>query len=70
MENVKKQLRFFKILVGVLLVVVVAQCSFWLNQFAGSTRAGYNPVQKVKMLQQQPRVVAPAIISFLNLIGK
>lgn len=69
MDNSKKQIRLFKIIIAVLMVVVIAQGSFWLNVFSNPTASEYNPVQKVKVINQQRKVVAPVVGSFIELIS-
>jgi hypothetical protein len=56
MDNIKKQLRFFQVLVVILVVVVVAQGTFWLSSLAPK-RNENNPVQKI----QQSPVAAPVV---------
>lgn len=69
MDSVKKQLRFFKVLVAVLMLIIVAQCSFWLNSFSGSGSSDNTPIDKIKIIHQQGKVIAPVVsgvIDFLN----
>lgn len=68
MDSVKNQLRFFKILVIVLSVFVLAQCTFWLSSFTNNSCSQYDPMQKVKALQQ-PRVIAPAVSAVFQFIS-
>ena len=69
MDNSKKQITLFKIIIAVLMVVVIAQGSFWLSVFSNPTSSAYNPVQKVKVINQQRKVVAPALNSFIEFLS-
>lgn len=69
MDSVKKQLRFFKVLVAVLMLIIVAQCSFWLNSFSSSGSSTQNPIDKVKMIQQQGKVVAPVVSGVFDFLA-
>ena len=60
MDSVKKQLRFLKVVMAILVVLVVAQCSFWLNVFSGPVTEPHS-VYKEKVLQQPRRAIAPAV---------
>jgi hypothetical protein len=67
MDNIKKQLRFFQVLVIILAVVVVAQGTFWLSSLA-SPRRENSPVQKIQHAPTPLPVVSVAVqfISALN----
>jgi hypothetical protein len=70
MDSIKKQLRFFQVLIAVLAVVVVAQCTFWLNIFSTPASSDYNPVQKVKELEEQRKVIAPAVSAVFQFMAR
>lgn len=60
MDNVKKQLRFFKVLVIVLLMVVLTQFTFWVTSISGSSSSRFEILPDMKPMQHS-KVVAPAV---------
>lgn len=67
MDSVKKQLRFFRVLVAVLVIVVVAQFSFLFNMF-GSPSQGQSYLKKIKMLEQPRKVIEPAVSALIQVV--
>ncbi len=73
MDSVKKQLRFFKVLVIVLLMVVLTQFTFWVTSASSSSSSRFDILPRVKPLQHS-KVIAPAVSSaidfFLGVVAK
>jgi hypothetical protein len=65
MDNIKKQLRFFKVLVVVLLMIVLTQFTFWITSASGSSSSRFDIFPRVKPLQHS-KVVAPAVSAAID----
>jgi hypothetical protein len=70
MDSVKKQLRFFKVLIVILVVVVLAQFSFLVNVFGNPKSSETDPFKRVKVLEQPKRVIEPAVSILLKIFTK
>jgi len=66
MDNVKKQLRFFRVLVAVLVIVVVAQFTFLFNMFGNSSNQEHSYLKKVKVLEQPRKLIDPAVSALIQ----
>jgi hypothetical protein len=70
MDSVKKQLRFFKVLIVILVLVVAAQFSFLFNVFAPSKSSDNGHLRKVRVLEEPRKVVDPAVSTLINIFFK
>ncbi len=61
MDSVKKQLRFFRVLIAVLVIVVAAQFSFLFKVFGTSSDTEHSYLKKVRVLEQPRKVIDPAV---------
>jgi len=68
MENSKSQIRFIKILLAIVAVVVAAQCTFWLSSFSNPTSKRENSWEKINPLNGQKKVAAPIVVEFLKVV--
>jgi len=66
MDSVKKQLRFFKVLIVVLVIVVTAQFSVLFNVFGSFKSSDNGHIRKVRVLEQPRKVIDPAVSALIN----
>lgn len=67
MDSVKKQLRFFKVLVAVLLMVVITQFTFWVASVSNSSSSRFDVLPKMKPMQHS-KVIAPAVSGAIDFL--
>lgn len=63
-----KQIRLFKILIAVLIVMVAAQFSFWFGFIHCTSSTSSNPVERVRTINQQRKVIAPAVMRCIDFV--
>jgi hypothetical protein len=65
MDSVTKQLRFFKVLIVILVVVILAQFSFLVNVFGSPKSSETDHFKRVRVLEQPKKVLDPAVSAFI-----
>jgi|688.fasta_scaffold1201795_1 hypothetical protein len=70
MDNIQKQVRLFRIIMIVLLVLVVSQCTFWIHQYTNSCQANHPSIQKTTKVHLPAEAASPIIQSFWSLLNR
>lgn len=55
-------------LIAVLILVVVAQFSFWFGFLHCNPSSSSNPVERVRIMNQQRKVIAPAVMRCIEFV--
>lgn len=63
-----KQIRLFKMLIAVLIIMVAAQFTFWFGFIHCDKSSTSAPVEKVRLINQQRKVIAPAVMRLIEFV--